>query len=379
MYSEIITKIINKTNLDASELLFSNGDEILLPSAGENPLDISSASALTLKNIAIGRTINILRPRKKNLYFQNYMAYYINHQLKIKIASLAKGSSISNVYNSDLKKLRIPLPPLQEQKKIAQILSTWDRTIEKQEKLIEAKEKLKKGLMQRLLTGEVRFKEFGSGTLVLQNGGVKTPLPSGWKEVRLGEIGNTYNGLSGKKANDFGKGQGKYITYKNIFDNSKINTDILESVEIKREENQNLVKFGDIFFTTSSEIPEEVGMSSVLLNKLENAYLNSFCFGYRLKNFNIVTPYFMKWYLRSNIFRKNVYKLAQGSTRFNLSKKEVMKIKIKLPPLAEQQKIAKVLSTADKEIELLKKELEELKKQKKGLMQSLLSGEVRVK
>ena len=104
MYNEVITTVINKTNLDKSELLFSNGDEILLPSAGEDPLDIGSASALTLKNIAIGRTINILRPIKKNIYNQQYMAYYINHQLKTKIASLAKGSSISNVYNSDLSK-----------------------------------------------------------------------------------------------------------------------------------------------------------------------------------------------------------------------------------------------------------------------------------
>ena len=132
------------------------------------------------------------------------------------------------------------------------------------------------------------------------------------------------------------------------------------------------------FFTTSSETPNEVGMSSVLLDKIENTYLNSFCFGYRF-NFDKLNPYFARYYFRSLKFRKKIYKLAQGITRFNISKNEVMKLKFKLPPLKEQQKIAKVLSTADKEIELLKNELKELKKQKKALMQKLLTGKVRVK
>jgi restriction endonuclease S subunit len=125
-----------------------------------------------LKNIAIGRTINILRPSKKNIYSQKYIAYYINHQLKTKIASLSKGSSISNVYNSDLKKLKIPLPPLKEQEKIAEILTTWDEAITKQTELLRAKKLQKKALMQKLLSGEVRFDGFDDE----------------WEEVRLGEI-----------------------------------------------------------------------------------------------------------------------------------------------------------------------------------------------
>ena len=103
MYSEVIHETINRTNLDSTELLFSKGDEILLPSAGEDPLDIGSASALTLANVAIGRTINILKPKNQFLYSQVFTSYYINQRLKKKISSLAKGVSISNVYNSDLK------------------------------------------------------------------------------------------------------------------------------------------------------------------------------------------------------------------------------------------------------------------------------------
>ena len=120
-------------------------------------------------------------------------------------------------------------------------------------------------------------------------------------------------------------------------------------------------------------------MSSVLLDNVSNTYLNSFCFGYRLNNFNTLDPYFARFYFRSFQMRDKISRLAQGSTRFNLSKNEIMKLKIKLPSLPEQQKIAEVLSLADDEINLLRNELEELKLQKKALMQKLLTGQVRVK
>jgi type I restriction enzyme S subunit len=84
MYNEVINEIINRTNLDKSELRFSKGDEVLLPSAGEDPLDIGLASALTIENVAIGRTINILRPMRANVYSQIYVSYYINQKLRKK-------------------------------------------------------------------------------------------------------------------------------------------------------------------------------------------------------------------------------------------------------------------------------------------------------
>ena len=78
MYDEVIEKVNNKTNLDRKDLTFSKGDEILIPSAGEDPLDIGSASALTLSILAIGRTINILKPKNKDYYSHQYVSFYIN-------------------------------------------------------------------------------------------------------------------------------------------------------------------------------------------------------------------------------------------------------------------------------------------------------------
>ncbi len=300
----------------------------------------------------------------KNKYDNKFILESINYKQFRQIAiARSTGSTRQRIGLNDLKTIPIVIPPLKEQQKIAQILTTWDDAISKQEALIEEKEQLKKGLMQKLLSGEVRFEGFEGE----------------WEEVRLGDIGKTYGGLSKKKAEDFGQGNAKYITYKNIFDNSKINIDIFERVIVNANEKQNKVQYGDILFTTSSETPEEVGMSSVLLDEIDNLFLNSFCFGFRPYNLEEIDPYFARFYFRSYYMRDKISRLAQGSTRFNLSKLQVMKIKTKLPSKQEQQKIAQVLSTADKEIELLKEELEALKEQKRGLMQKLLTGEVRVR
>jgi type I restriction enzyme S subunit len=159
MYNEVISEVINKTNLDKSELLFSNGDEILLPSAGEDPLDIGSASALTIKNVAIGRTINILKPAKENIYSQIYVSYYINEKLRKTISTLAKGVSISNVYNSDLKTLEIMLPKLPEQIKVASFLTSIEKKLQALKKKKVLLEQYKKGVMQKLFSQELRFKD----------------------------------------------------------------------------------------------------------------------------------------------------------------------------------------------------------------------------
>ena len=293
----------------------------------------------------------------------DFLFYLIQTEKFNQIANVSSGSKMPRADWNYMSEIPFDIPPLKEQEKIAEILTTWDEAITKQTELLRAKELQKKALMQKLLSGEVRFDGFSDK----------------WEEVRLGEIGNSFNGLSGKTGEDFGIGEAKYITYKNIFNYSKIKLDIFENVQISNDEKQNLVQFGDIFFTVSSETPEEVGMSSVLLDNVSNTYLNSFCFGYRLNNFNTLDPYFARFYFRSFQMRDKISRLAQGSTRFNLSKNEIMKLKIKLPSLPEQQKIAEVLSLSDDEINLLKNELEELKLQKKALMQKLLTGQVRVK
>lgn len=191
-----------------------------------------------------------------------------------------------------------------------------------------------------------------------------------WKKTTLGEIGKTFNGLTGKNSNDFGQGS-PYITYKSIFDNSKVDISRVEYVTITDNERiksaQNVVRLGDIFFTTSSETPTEVGMTSVLLDGIEDCYLNSFCFGYRLSNKEETLPEYFRFYLRASVIRNKLSILAQGSTRFNISKNEVMRMGINLPNSSEQEKIAALLSCIDERITTQNKIIDNLQSLIKGL------------
>ena len=195
-----------------------------------------------------------------------------------------------------------------------------------------------------------------------------------WKNTSLGKIGKTFNGLTGKSGADFGRGF-PYITYKSIFDDSKIDISRVEYVEItdveRKKETQNEVQYGDVFFTTSSETPDEVGMSSVLLDEIKDCYLNSFCFGYRLNSLSKTIPDYMRFYLRSQTIRKKMFVLAQGSTRFNISKSEVMGISINIPETKEQRKIANLLTLLDERIATQNKIIEDLKKLKSAIYQNL--------
>ena len=200
-----------------------------------------------------------------------------------------------------------------------------------------------------------------------------------WERTTLGKIGDTFNGLTGKRGSDFGHGS-PYITYKSIYDNSKIDLSRVEYVQItddeRRKKTQNEVQYGDVFFTTSSETPNEVGMSSVLLDNIKDCYLNSFSFGYRLKSLKITMPEYMRFYLRSQIIRKKMYVLAQGSTRFNISKGEVMGLSIKIPTAEEQNKIAVFLSLIDERISTQNKIIEKLETLIKGIRDYVLNNEL---
>lgn len=299
---------------------------------------------------------------ESNDYYENYFHGSSWYRYMNEIANYGARSDRMNVTNKDFFSMPLPYPPLNEQQKISDILSTQDKVIELKEKLLKEKEKQKKYLMQNLLTGRKRLKGFDGE----------------WKKVKLGDIGYSFSGLSGKTKEDFGKGK-QYIPYINIFLNSVVDIEKLEYVNIDENEKQSKVQYGDIFFTISSETAEEVGMSSVLLDHVDELYLNSFCFGFRLNNFDILFPSFASHYFRGSYFRNILNKLAQGATRFNLSKNNLLESEILLPPLEEQKAIAEILTTADKELKLLQEELEEEKRKKKALMQLLLTGIVRVK
>ncbi len=155
-----------------------------------------------------------------------------------------------------------------------------------------------------------------------------------------------------------------------IFNGSNINLEGCGLVQVEDGEKQNVVRYGDVFFTTSSETPAEIGMASVLLSQVKKMYLNSFCFGYR-PDLSILEPSYLQFAFREPIFRKKIVGLAQGSTRFNMSKVALMKLFFCFPSIKEQQKIANYLSSIDHKIEFITTQIKQSKTFKKGLLQKM--------
>ncbi len=173
---------------------------------------------------------------------------------------------------------------------------------------------------------------------------LQTLAPKGVEFRKLGDIGEFYGGLVGKSKKSFSQGNKFYVPYINVFNNPQLDLNALESVQIGDKEKQNTIQLGDVLFTGSSENLEDCAMSCVVTQKIEkDIYLNSFCFGFRFFDKNLFNPSFLKHFLRDYNFRKNISKVANGVTRFNVSKQLLSKITIPIPPLEIQQEIVKIL------------------------------------
>lgn len=195
-----------------------------------------------------------------------------------------------------------------------------------------------------------------------------------WKTIE--EIGSYFGGLTGKTKEDFEDGNGKFITYMNVFANPSLNPSVVGVVKINEGEKQNKIQKGDVLFTGSSETPEETGMSCVVINDLEgDFYMNSFCFGLRLFAPEQYNLHYLKHLLRSESVRKSIAKTASGVTRFNISKARFSKIQIPIPSLSEQARIVGILDTFTASIENLKEQIAERRKQYEHYRDQLLDLE----
>lgn len=265
------------------------------------------------------------------------------------------GSSYPAIAPSALREIDMAYPSDENEAcEIGSCLTNFDFFLKERQSALEKLEALKKSMLVNMFpqgdakVPKIRFKGFEGE----------------WKDIRLGDEGRTYNGLSGKTRADFGHGKGKYVTYMNVFGNPISKPEQCESVEI--DTRQNEVRSGDVFFTTSSETPEEVGMSSVWLSSGKNTYLNSFCFGYRPHGY--IDSKFLAYLLRSMSFREMVVKLAQGISRFNISKGKVMDIRLLMPEYKEQVKIGKYFNSLVQLIAARRDEIEQLKRMKAALL-----------
>lgn len=257
----------------------------------------------------------------------------------------------------DWKKRSITIPKPTEQTQIVGYFRELDSLIwlhqRKHEKLVT----LKKSMLQKM------FPQAGATTPEIRFKGFSTP----WDLFEIEKIGQPYAGLFGKNKNDFGKGEGRFVTYMGVFGNAVSNLSMTGVIGV--DKNQNEVKRGDVLFTISSETPNEVGMSSVWSEDMKNVYLNSFCFGFR--PIPSLHSDFLAYVFRSNGFREKVCLLAQGISRYNISKTKVMKIPIKIPNPKEQQKIGTYFRQLDDLISKHAIQLEKLKQLKSACLEKM--------
>ena len=316
--------------------------------------------ALIIADSLANQRFTFLTKRKSHdkqidmMFFHQYM-FIIDEWCKKNTNS----GGLLSVNMPAFKRLNVPLPSINEQKAIASCLTSLDAYISASKAKLEQLKAHKKGLMQNLFPApgktlpEYRFPEFKND--------------KEWEDRLLGDIGDTYSGLTGKNSSDFGHGDAEYITYMNVFSNQIVNSKLNQPIEIDSKQHQ--VKYGDVLFTISSETPEEVGMSSVWLEKKNNVYLNSFCFGFRLReSFDLI---FISYFLRSPSFRKRMIVLSQGIARYNISKNRVMELTIQFPSQKEQKMIADCLYSLDEKISFYSQKISSLEEHKKGLMQQL--------
>ena len=235
------------------------------------------------------------------------------------IRRIAQGTKIYSINTRNFSEVFVGLPSKSEQHKIATLLKLIDERISTQNKIIEKYESLIQAICDTLIEQETQQ-----------------------VTLSFSDFGQSYSGLSGKSADDFGEGY-PFITYMNVYQNQIIDLTDVGLVKINETEQQSVVRYGDILLTLSSETPEEVGMGAVYLGETYPLYLNSFCFGIHITDESKIYPPFLAYYVSSQSFRKAVYPLAQGSTRFNLQKSDFMKKKFSFPVIEKQHKIYSIL------------------------------------
>ena len=306
-----------------------------------------------------------------NEIYPEFLGYYFIFAKK-QIEMLAGTTTFRFISKSKIANFKFPLPPLPEQEKIAEILSTVDQAIEKMDEAIARTERLKKGLMEELLTkgwrrknGEGReFKDTEIGR-----------IPKEWEVREIIDLFKVETGTtpSTKQKEYWDRG---YITWITPADMSKLNGKIYIRYSERKitekaleETNLTLMPTGSIIISTRAP----VGYVAVVEG---NATFNQGCKGLIPRNTNEINPEFYTYYLLS---KKTILEnLSGGSTFKELSKNTLEKFKVPFPPLPEQEKIAEILSTVDKRLELLRNKKGKLERVKKGLMNDLLTGKRRV-
>jgi len=296
----------------------------------------------------IGRGVASIRA-KKDKAETSFIYYTLNYKVNQLLQKTA-GSTFPNLSSNEIKDMIVGIPLFTEQQKIASILSTWDKAIELKEKLIEQKKEQKKGLMQKLLTGEVRLPGFSDK----------------WEKKKIGELLEESKVIAKNPQLD------KRITVRlNLKGVCKRE---ISTVEKEGATTQYIRKEGQFIYGKQNLHKGAFGLIPKELDGFQSSS-DIPCFDFK----EGVDGLWFYYYFSRESFYTNLENISSGTGSKRIQPKELYKLTIKLPSLREQQRQSKILECSEKEIYLLEKELETYREQKQGLMQLLLTGKVRVK
>ena len=352
-YSEVTYNVIRKTEAVVDDKYLSILGDILIPTSGETPEEISRATCVMVPNVILAGDLLIFRPTKE--VDGRILSFILNHKLNNKIASIAQGKSIVHIQASELCQLRVTFPTLPEQKKIASLLSSIDSTLNLCQRKLGLLTQAKKALMQQIFSQKLRFKA---------DDGSEFPA---WEEETVGDLfvfvsskntGNTIDNVITNSA-EFG-----LIPQRDFFD---------KDIAVEgRTENYTIIHKGDFVYnprksTTAPYGPfnmysrEEVGIVSPLYT----------C----LTPINSDSSDYLAWYFQTDRWFSYIVKNgAQGGARHDrvgMTNELMKKIPVQVPSLPEQKKIASCLSSADALIAQARAELKQWREVKKSLLQQM--------
>ena len=343
--------------LKKGDLLFGRRS-LAIEGAGKCSLVHEPSKALTFESSIIRVTPDIGRLDSK------YAFYFIESPNgRYQMYKFTRVVAVAGISGSDLKQYRLPVPSLPEQQKIAEILSTWDEAIEQTRNLINAKKRCKKALMQQLLTGKSRLPGFSES----------------WREFQLGDLASVvFSNVDKKATHD--EISVRLCNYTDVYYNDRITKDmhLMKATATNTEIEKYKLKKNDVILTKDSETVEDIAVPCYVAEEVEDIVCGYHLAIIRPKPARIHGP-FLSNLLTMDQVHYQFTRLANGVTRFGLTNGSIRRIKINIPLLAEQRRIAGVLSIVNHEIEKLETKLSALERQKRGLMQKLLTGQVRVR
>ena len=316
------------------------------PLFGETQIDIATASCVLRDGIALGGDLNIIKTQNNGVF----LSYYLNNKKKQEIASLAQGISVVHLYSSQLTLLELSLPKREEQDKIALFIRNTDQKLQAIKKKKTLLEQYKKGVMQKLFSQELRFKD--------ENG---KDFPD-WEEKRLGELLFEVN----EKTKSSNKYRLLSSTTKGLFNQDEYFT---RDVASKDNTGYKILKRGQLVFS-----PQNIWLGNINVNLTFDIGIVSP--SYKIFDFNkdLVTPLYCSYFLKTPIM---MYEYEQSSVqgasvvRRNLELDKFLNISFLLPTQQEQNRIVNFLSSIDNKINQTHQQIEKTEGWKKGLLQKM--------